>query len=252
MFNNGQPLDWGKPDSFATAFMGALSMSFPVGEAFFMDSVRRGYAALSDDLKVKWAPEITRFCKEEENHSKAHEIHNKKNSKLYGFVNHWHARSEKRVRAMANKNPKHYVASTAAVEHITTIMGCWLLLNAHVLRKAPKDVRQLWLWHAVEEIQHREVAINLYKDLRGSEKYRIKWMKIMYTLTILDTIRQTINNIWHMGGFFKLSTWVNGYKFLFSKGGVLSWSYPYFKAYALPNYHISQHEALIDMALNRR
>lgn len=251
-FNDGQPIDWGKPDSFVTAFMSALSMSFPVGETFFIDSIKKGYSSLPDDLKEKWKPEIDRFCKEEENHSKAHFIHNEKNRKTFGFVNHWHARSEKRLQVMSGKNAKHYVASTAAVEHITTVMACWLLLNQHILHNAPDEVKKLWLWHATEEIGHRKIAIDLYRDLNGSEIYRIKWMKTMYILTAMDTIRQTINNIWHMGGFFKLSTWINGYKFLFSKNGVMHWSYPYFKAYGQENYHISQDQAMIDMALKSK
>jgi predicted metal-dependent hydrolase len=252
IFNDGQPIDWGKPDSFVTAFMGALSMSFPVGETFFIDSIKKGYSSLPGDLKEQWKSEIDRFCKEEENHSKAHFIHNEKNRKTFGFVNHWYERSEKRIQAMSGKNSKHYVASTAAVEHITTIMACWLLLNQHILHNAPDEVKKLWLWHAAEEIGHRKVAIDLYRDLNGLEIYRIKWMKIMYILTAIDTIRQTINNIWHMGGFFKLSTWVNAYKLMFSKNGVMRWSYPYFKAYGQENYHISQDQAMIDMALKSK
>ena len=43
IFNDGQPIDWGNPNSFATAFLGALSMIFPAGEEFFIDSIRRSY-----------------------------------------------------------------------------------------------------------------------------------------------------------------------------------------------------------------
>ena len=252
LFNDGQPIDWGKPDSFVTAFWGALSMIFPAGEEFFMDSIRRSYASMPDDLKKKWESEVNRFYKEEENHSRAHVIYNDKNGVEYGFVNKWGARAAKRMATMDGKDVRHYSAAVAATEHLTTVLGAWLLLNKHTFENAPKETRNLWFWHAAEEIGHREIAIDIYRDLGGSEKWRIKWMRIIYIATAVDCLRQTIHNIWRMGGFFKLSTWVNAYKLMFSKNGVMRWSYTYFKAYGQENYHISQDQAMIDMALKSK
>jgi hypothetical protein len=251
-FNDGQPIDWGKPDSFVTAIMGALSMSFPVGEDFFIESIKRSHASLSDDLKEKWKSEVNRFYREEENHSRAHVIHNEKNCAEFGFVNNWSVWASKRLAKMDNRDVRHYSAAVAATEHLTTVLGAWLLINKHILENAPKETKNLWLWHANEELGHREIAIDMYRDLGGSDKWRVKWMRIIYTVTIIDCFRQTMHNVWCMGGFFKLSTWVNAYKLMFSKNGVMRWSYPYFKAYGQENYHISQDQAMIDMALKSK
>lgn len=249
LFNKGQPIEWGKPDSFVTAAMCALSMCFPNGEKFFAESLRKGYADLPENLKEKWKSEVDRFCKEEAAHSRGHEPHNDRSSEQYGFVNGWGVRLEKRAAKMEGKNAKHHVATTAACEHITTFLACWLLQNQHILDNAEPEIKRLWVWHSKEEINHRKVAIDLYRDLGGSEEWRIKWMRVMYTLTLIEVVRQTVSNIWRMGGFFKLSTWVNAYKILFSKGGVIRWCYPYFKAYSQQNYHISQHDTLINSCL---
>lgn len=249
LFNEGQPIEWGKPDSFVTAAMCALSMCFPNGEKFFAESLRKGYADLPETLKEKWKSEVDRFCKEEAAHSRGHEPHNDRSSEQYGFVNGWGFRLEKRAAKMEGKNAKHHVATTAACEHITTFLACWLLQNQHILDNAEPEIKRLWVWHSKEEINHRKVAIDLYRDLGGSEEWRIKWMRVMYTLTLIEVVRQTVSNIWRMGGFFKLSTWVNAYKILFSKGGVIRWCYPYFKAYSQQNYHISQHDTLINSCL---
>jgi predicted metal-dependent hydrolase len=251
LFNSGQPIEWGKPDSFVTAIMCALSMSFPVGEDFFIEALQKGFDDLPSHLKEKWKSEIDRFCKEESNHSKAHSIHNEKYILTYGFVNGWGTRAKNRVSKMYGKNPKHYVASTAAIEHITTVMACWLLQNRHILYNAEPETKKLWMWHCVEEINHRKVAIDLYRDLGGSEEWRIKWMRIMYALTLVELVRQIISNIWRMGGFFKPATWVNGYKILFAKNGVFRWCYPHFMAYGKHNYHISQHDSLVHMCLQK-
>ena len=39
---------WCAGDAFRTAFFNALSMSFPVGEQFFIDSVREGFKAMPE------------------------------------------------------------------------------------------------------------------------------------------------------------------------------------------------------------
>jgi uncharacterized protein len=42
----------------------ALSMSFPVGEQFFIDSLRRGVKELSPDLHASFAQDIKGFIQE--------------------------------------------------------------------------------------------------------------------------------------------------------------------------------------------
>ena len=49
---------WNGGEVFLSAFFDALSMSFPVGEQFFIDSLREGMAQLPADQKPVWAREI--------------------------------------------------------------------------------------------------------------------------------------------------------------------------------------------------
>jgi len=249
LYNKGKPIEWQKSTSFGTAFMDALSMSFPAGEKFFIDSVEAGYKALPENKKQKFLADVENFCREEENHSKAHIAYNNKIINKFNIVNHWKSRSLKRIEAMSKYNVRHHLASTAAVEHITTVMGCWLLLNKHILDTASPDFKTMWIWHVKEELLHRKVAIDLYRELGGSEKVRLWWMKTMYILTLTDIVRQTIHHIWKMGGFFKFMTWYNAYHFLFSKNGLFRWTYPLFKAYGQLNYHPSQDDDLVNLAL---
>ena len=251
LFNDGKTIEWGKPDSFATAAMSALSMSFPAGEDFFVEALKKSYVALPNELKEKWKVEINRFCEEETKHSRAHVIHNKKNCSAFNLIDKWGPKATRRIAKMDDRDVRHYAAAVAATEHLTTVMGCWLLLNNHILENAPKETRALWIWHAIEEVGHRKVAIDVYRDLGGSEEWRIKWMRIIYTVTLIDFIQQTLYNIWRMKGFFKLSTWVNAYKILFGKGGIIRWSYPLFKAYGKKDYHINHHEELINHCLQQ-
>ena len=49
---------WCGGDAFRSALFNALSMSFPVGEQFFIDSVRNGFKALPADKQPRFKEEV--------------------------------------------------------------------------------------------------------------------------------------------------------------------------------------------------
>ena len=55
------PARWNGGDAFRSAFFNALSMSFPVGEQYFIDSVRAGLKALPAELQEGLAREVQGF-----------------------------------------------------------------------------------------------------------------------------------------------------------------------------------------------
>ena len=59
---------WCDGDPFRTALFNALSMSFPVGEQFFIDAVRSGAKSLSPQLQDKFASEVQAFIGQEATH----------------------------------------------------------------------------------------------------------------------------------------------------------------------------------------
>ena len=65
--------DWLDNDPFKTAFFNALSMTFPAGERFFIDSVRH-FRDKVKDPKLK--QEISRFIGQEAMHSREHKKYN--------------------------------------------------------------------------------------------------------------------------------------------------------------------------------
>lgn len=56
---------WCAGDAFRTALFNALSMSFPVGEQFFIDSVRNGFKALPSDRQERFRTEVQGFIGQE-------------------------------------------------------------------------------------------------------------------------------------------------------------------------------------------
>src|SRR6476660_3705223 len=83
---------WCDGDPFRTALFNALSMSFPVGEQFFIDSVRQGVDALPADLQPRFEDEVRGFIGQEATHRRLHALYNE-HLERGGLRNAWGPRA---------------------------------------------------------------------------------------------------------------------------------------------------------------
>src|SRR3954466_4980170 len=141
---------WCAGDAFRTALFNALSMSFPVGEQFFIDSVRDGFKALPADKQELFRAEVQGFIGQEATHRRLHSLYNDHLEQL-GLVNAWAPRAQKRLKLLETIDIRHSVAITAANEHFTAIMANWMLHNDDMLGEQDERLKTLWLWHSAEE-----------------------------------------------------------------------------------------------------
>jgi predicted metal-dependent hydrolase len=232
---------WNGGDAFASAFMNALSMSFPVGEQFFIDSLRRGIKELSSDQQTTFAQEVKGFIGQEATHRRIHERFNH-HVLNHGMVNHWEKRALRRIERINQKKAIHAVAITSAYEHYTSVFATWLLGHPDFLVQAPERLQTLWLWHASEETEHRSVSFDIYRAMGGNEAWRRRWMVTVTVFFLSDILRQTCNNLWHDGSLFTLSTWRSAWRHLFAKEGLFTSSYAAWKAYFRADFHPAQHD----------
>lgn len=233
---------WNGGDAFRTAWFNALSMSFPVGEQFFIDAVRLGLKALPDDQREAMAADIQGFIGQEATHRRIHALFNGQ-LEQQGHHNAWAERAVRRLKRLEGLDPRHWVAATAATEHITAIFAEWMLAHPECLDGAEPRLRTLWTWHASEEAEHRSIAFDLYLALGGNDVWRHRFMRIVTVHFLSDVFRQTIRNLWHDGELFKPRTWRSGWQLLFSRGGLIRSIYRPWKRYFAPGFHPSQQDA---------
>ena len=81
--------------------------------------------------------------------------------------------------------------------------------------------QQLWLWHASEETEHRATAFDLYRAMGGNEEWRLRLFRLVTWHFVTDSLRQTVNNLWHDGSFWRAGTWAAGWRFLFGRHGLV-------------------------------
>jgi uncharacterized protein len=233
---------WCGGDAFRTALWNALSMSFPVGEQFFIDSVRNAFKALPPEKQERYRDEVQAFIGQEATHRRLHALYNGHLEKL-GLVNAWAPRAQQRLKLLEGLDPRHALAMTAANEHFTAVMANWMLHNPDLLGTEDPRLVTLWLWHSCEESEHKSTAFDLYQALDGNYEWRITWFRRITRYFLMDTLRQTVDNLRRDGTLWKWSTWKSAASYLFGRRGLVRTTYRPWRDYLRRDFHPSQQDA---------
>lgn len=237
---------WNGGDAFRSAFFNALSMSFPVGEQYFMDSVRAGLKALPEEKRPMFATEVQGFVGQEATHRRVHALFNGHLEKL-GFNNVLERRAAKRIQDNADLDVRVHVAATAATEHLTAMFADWMFRHPEALQGAEPRLQTLWMWHAAEEAEHCSTAFDVYRALNGTEQWRVRLLHYITWTFAMDITRQTVRNLWHDRSLFKWSTWQSAVRLLFAKDGMVRGNAAAWRAYKAPTFHPRQQDTSLSV-----
>jgi predicted metal-dependent hydrolase len=156
----------------------SLSAVFPDGEDFFVRSVRRFRDQITDpELKRQ----VTGFIGQEAMHGREHRVFNDRLDQL-GYPTKRYERITRKGLAIRERllSPASNLAATAALEHFTATLA-ELVLSSEETRDlfGDEEVRNLFVWHALEESEHKAVAFDVYKAVGGSERMRVFTMNVL-------------------------------------------------------------------------
>jgi predicted metal-dependent hydrolase len=229
---------WCDGDAFLSAYFNALSMSFPVGEQFFIDSVRNAHKALPADRHAALKDEVQGFVGQEATHRRIHALFNG-HVERQGFVNDWGPKALRRMKLLDGSDPRHPLAITAANEHFTAIFADWLLENhPRVFGTATEPrLRTMWLWHAAEESEHKSTALDVYRALGGDERWRRIWFRRVTAIFLTDTLVQTVKNLRRDGTLWRWSTWRSAWRHMAARDGMLRSTFGPWRAYFRQGFH---------------
>lgn len=230
---------WCGGDAFLTALFNALSMSFPVGEQFFIDAVREATKRLPPEQRADWETRIKGFVGQEATHRRIHALFNAQIAQ-HGLVNHWAPRAEARLQRLVGTDPRHALAATAAYEHYTALLAEYLLSHPQVFAGAEPRLRALWLWHSAEEAEHKASAFDLYLAVGGNHRWRRTWMWRISVLFFTDALRQTVSNLHHDGSLWRWATWRSASRLMLGRDGLLRANASAWRAYFRPDFHPGQ------------
>jgi predicted metal-dependent hydrolase len=176
------PRWWHGGNPYASALYNALSATFPEGEAFFVESVRKH----RDGVDARLAGEIKAFTTQEVIHSREHLAFNRRAADAGYDLAKLEAKVHERLELTKTRPPIASLAATMALEHFTAILAHELLADPRHLAGADPATADLWRWHAAEEIEHKGVAYDTWlhatRHWPRAKRWKVK-AKVMLFVT---------------------------------------------------------------------
>lgn len=236
------PKFWFGNDPFKTRFFDALSLTFPEGERFFIESVRLFRDQIQDeDLQQK----VKDFIRQEAQHGIAHDRMNQQMIAQGMPVEKFTQMLRERFQGvLKNQSAEYCIALTAASEHLTALMAECFFGEKETLQDAHPYVRALLAWHSIEEMEHRDVAFDVMKNIaKVDEKNRKKALLIASTMMLIFNSYRT-NEMLKVDGFSKLQRaklFAKGLPWFLGRKGKLSKMKNQYLDWFKPDFHPSQH-----------
>lgn len=173
---------WMNDDPMATAFFNSLSISFPHAEVYMIDSLKPWREHVSEPMRK----EINAFIQQELNHSREHIAFNRGMIEAgYEFKS-----VEKDIINLVQKlnmrDDLSRLQMTMCMEHLTAVISAELLSDDNHLAGAETELRNMWLWHATEEIEHKAVAYNVWLEATKDWSALRRWANRSLFFTVIS------------------------------------------------------------------
>lgn len=240
---------WNGGDPVATALYNALSATFPKGEAFFVESVRK----FRDGASRKLAAEIRAFTTQEVMHSREHVAFNKRALEAGYDLSKLEKRVEWRLDMVRARAPIASLAATMALEHFTAILAHELLRDPRHLAGADAETAALWRWHSIEEIEHKGVAYDTWlhatREWPRFKRWKVK-AKVMLLVTRNFLVDRTMGalELLRQDGITGPRAWARLFWFAYVRPGMIRKILRAWASFFLPGFHPWNHDdrALIE------
>ncbi len=241
--NSKQERWWLGGDPIATAFYNALSITFPRGEAFFIESVK----AFREGAPEKLAREIRAFITQEVMHSREHVAFNKRVVEAGYDTTHLEEKVVKSLELTKGRAEILNLCVTMALEHYTAIMAQQMITDPRVFKDADQEQIDLWKWHAIEEIEHKGVAYDTWlhatKDWTRGKRWRVKSiMMLLVTKNFWTNRYKGVIELLAQDGITGFRAHAGLIWFLFGKPGAIRKLFLPWATFFLPGFHPWNHD----------
>jgi predicted metal-dependent hydrolase len=172
-FTGDVPWEWNPDNPQFSFFMNATSIIAICFEQMIVAAVQEAKPLITDP---EVAAEATAFLRQEAQHSSSHRKHVAALIKRYPGLQHtFDAAMSSFDNVTATTSLKYRLAYVADLEATFTPTFKMMLDNeATLFRPGDDRVASLFMWHFVEEVEHRSSALVIYDAVIGDSWYRIR------------------------------------------------------------------------------
>ena len=181
------PRDWLGGNRLATHFGNAGHVFIPLGEQFFIDTVKQFRDRIDDDAQRR---DVKAFIGQEAVHKRAHEqmwdLLRDRGVPIDGY-----AQVIAAVRSVERFVPARLRLSvTAALEHYTAVFG-YSFLTEDLATAVPDEMARLLAWHGLEELEHRAVAFDVLLTVDDGYLLRVAGFAVATGLLVVVPLTGT-------------------------------------------------------------
>lgn len=255
------PKYWFDNSPFKTHFMNAMSIMTPVSEYAVIHTIKETQKILKDPELKK---QINHMIAQENWHSYSHKKYNEWLESIdlpaFELSSKWLINlTTAKKRAEKFIGESSWLPAIVSGEHNAACFMEYILERPALLQQMHPHFRQAWLWHCLEEIEHKGSSMDMWidtKDYYNRKKWKLNTTFIIqsirfhsnlvkFTLILLNRDRQ----LW------KWRTVKDGLSFIFGRDGLfLNTVGPWFKFFKTDfhpwnhdtRYLIEQYQKIID------
>jgi predicted metal-dependent hydrolase len=239
-FSDVNEMDWYRGNPFLTAFIAVLSGTFPPGEQMFIESVRHFKDQVTDPQLQE---DIKDFTRQEAHHTNQHKLANEKLEALGWRAQTIERRVEKAIQLLnAKRSKRERLAATVCLEHITAIIAEYVLTHPKQMEGMHPSIRNMMVWHAIEEIEHKSVAFDVYMSTGGSRKMLKRIMRAIAILFPTLTLARTFYLLFAARRMPNWAQFKEGFQMLFGKDGMITSIKAPFKDFYREDFHPEDHD----------
>lgn len=233
-FDNDIPRFWKGGKAFSTHMLNSFTLLFPAGEKFFIQSINKFQKDIhNQELKE----EVKLFVRQEIQHSKEHSKFFKNLEDNSYKIDPMLNSIEILLKGIEKYSPdKFSLALTAALEHITALLS-EIALEDNFLADAEQRMKELFEWHAREEIEHRHVAYDVLNEIDDDYVLKISGLIGAYILFVTFSSSFTVYLLWQDKVLFSRPVLKEFVEIFFSKQRLFFKGCSIFFRYIHPNFH---------------
>lgn len=231
----------------ASAYFASLSIFLTYGEDLVIDTARYHRDFIQDPLLKQ---RVTALIGQEALHSKLHEELNDAflkadlPVKLFRFLAH-HV-----FEYGFNRLPQPMKLSLmAGIEHFTAVLAEYMMNHEHIFFESQDEKqRAIWMWHMLEESEHKDIAYDVFQLLSSNYALRIAgFFPALITILVLISAASLVVPFYRKpSNLISLSYYKDMYRsvgLIFGlKDGVYGSSIKHIFEYLKPDFHPNDHD----------